>query len=221
MSDHDNESSSVESNILDAALNLMESSDGRPVAISDIAERAGYALNTVYRRFPGKKHLLRGLAALQMRRIWTLNKALENRAPPSTLQDLERDLQEAVRCAFDSLLKQRNAHSRLIIEFIGHADLMIEFVRVSRDSKANMLRIIFARSLHLIPPVSEMRTLMFAQAIVGNARSALLNNEPKERVEALIHELVGMMLAVIRQPDEKSIPDGSSTPLHISPCLSA
>ena len=82
--------------ILDAAIDLLQSTDSGDVAIPDVAERAGVSVRTAYRAFPTREHLLDGVLAELSQRFEAIAGSV-----PTTLDALADSARGAVRAVYE------------------------------------------------------------------------------------------------------------------------
>ena len=82
--------------VLDAAIDLLQSTDSGDVAIPDVAERAGVSVRTAYRAFPTREDLLEGVLAELSRRFEAIAGTV-----PTTLDALAESAEGAVRAVYE------------------------------------------------------------------------------------------------------------------------
>jgi AcrR family transcriptional regulator len=193
--------STVETDILDAALHLLDAPCDRTVTINEIAAKSGYSVNTIYRRFPGKDAILRAVAQLQLRRTWAVRTAILDHPTPATIEDVESLLRRLVSAWVHSLLNQRRAKRVLLVHFMGHEELITEFVRATLELATANLRTVLDKSAHLIEPITEAQIRMLAHAVIGNARMAVLIDETGANAETLTADLTLLVTRFIRWQD--------------------
>ena len=81
--------------VLDAAIDLLQSTDSGDVAIPDVAGRAGVSVRTAYRVFPTREDLLEGVLAELSRRFEAIAGT-----PPTTLDSFAESAEGAVRAVY-------------------------------------------------------------------------------------------------------------------------
>jgi AcrR family transcriptional regulator len=164
----------TEADILDAAVELLDAPRSRAVTVNEIADRAGYSLNTVYRRFPGKDAILRAAAQLHLRRTWTVQSQLLATPAPQSLADVESMVRLVIETWVRSMLQRRRGKRVLLLHFMAQEELVIELVRASLALATANFATILERSAALVEPITDDQVRMLAQAVVGNARTALM-----------------------------------------------
>jgi AcrR family transcriptional regulator len=82
--------------IVDATVALLQDNDVSAFGMQDVADRAGVAVRTVYRAFPTKEDLIAGV-------LEAIKERFEASAgtPPTTAEELEASVGDAVRAVFD------------------------------------------------------------------------------------------------------------------------
>ena len=90
------QAASTRARVLDAAIDLLQSTDTGDVAIPDVAERAGVSVRTAYRVFPTREDLLEGVLAELSQRFEAIAGTI-----PTTLDALAESAEGAVRAVYE------------------------------------------------------------------------------------------------------------------------
>ena len=90
------QAASTRARVLEAAIDLLQSTDTGDVAIPDVAERAGVSVRTAYRVFPTREDLLEGVLAELSQRFEATAGTI-----PTTLDALAESAEGAVRAVYE------------------------------------------------------------------------------------------------------------------------
>jgi AcrR family transcriptional regulator len=176
--------------ILDAAIDLLQSTDSGDVAIPDVAERAGVSVRTAYRAFPTREHLLEGVLAELSRRFEAIAGSV-----PTTLDAFAESAPGAVRAVYEV-----EPLFRALFATSAGRDLHRRTAPRRREAMDDML---IAELADLTP--KQRRRFLAVAHLLSSSRSVLLLKDyddlDADDAAAAVRWALGALVAAVRDPE--------------------
>jgi AcrR family transcriptional regulator len=187
------QAAATQARVLEAAIDLLQSTDSGDVAIPDVAERAGVSVRTAYRAFPTRQHLLEGVLAELSQRFEAIAGTV-----PTSLDEFAESAEGAVRAVYEV-----EPLFRALFATPDGRELHRRTAPQRREAIDNMLIV----ELGDLTPQQRRRFVAVAH-LLSSSRSVLLLKDyhdlDVDDATAAVRWALATLIAAVRDPERRA-----------------